>query len=161
MIRLPDTSLQVPLSRQREELAQHRRKYSWLQDGDMWSSLPQIWVTADTRTITGQAEGSKGSEIFSDGPPADGSGAFLCGVQHVLPVSAWVLSGFRGSELLFCVSTVNRASARHGPLSWSTMIPIRSGSQPEAPRASAGSISTTTLATTPSAWWAARSKTIR
>lgn len=56
---------------------------------------------------------------------------------------------------------VNRASARREPPSWCTTTPTRSGSRPAAPRASAGSTSTTTRATTPSEWWAARSRTIR
>lgn len=65
------------------------------------------------------------------------------------------------SFLCLCALAVNRVSARRELPSWCMMMPIRSGFQQAVLRASAESTSTTIRATTPSVWWAARSRIIR
>lgn len=61
------------------------------------------------------------------------------------------------SLFLSFICTVSQVSVRRGPLWWSTMMAIRSGSQQaRAPRLSAGSKSITTQAITPSEWWDAK-----
>lgn len=63
---------------------------------------------------------------------------------------------------VFSLPSVNRVSARRGPLWWSTMMPVRSGCPSSLDsRASAASTFTTTLPTTPLEWWASSCRTSR
>lgn len=70
-------------------------------------------------------------------------------------VYLYTINIFNVVSLFFSfLCTVSQVSVRHGPLWWSTMMPIRSGSrQARGPKLSAGSKSTTTPAITPSEWW--------